>query len=84
MCVCVMVVGGVRRTAGASHSLLLSCRCSFYYLDHGARPGALGAGNGHDLRTNLNLELHAGGDARGDLHLHYLRHSFRWKMFLDQ
>jgi hypothetical protein len=29
-------------------------------LYHGARPGALGTGDGHDLLPDLNLKLHAG------------------------
>jgi hypothetical protein len=41
-------------------------------LYHGARPGALGAGDGHDLLPDLHLKLHTGGHARRDLHLHHL------------
>ena len=41
-------------------------------VDHGARPGALGTRDGHDLLPDLDLELHAGRDPGGDLHLHQL------------
>ena len=40
--------------------------------DHGARPGALGTRDGHDLLPELDLELHAGGDPYGDLRLHHV------------
>ena len=40
-------------------------------VDHGARPGALGTRDGHDLLPDLDVELHAGRDPGGDLRLHH-------------
>ena len=56
-------------------SLRLLLLCGHSDLDHGPRrPGALGAHDGHELLPDVDLELHAGRDARGDLHLNILRH----------